>query len=153
LRILERALAALNLQPHDVERDRRELTIRATLVSLLGSVEGYGSSKLADAQSRAVALAEARGFELLPPLLRSIAILSLTRGDFTSAAAAGERLRARAHRDRDPVLLVEAEYVLGITAFWRGNLLKHVSISKRRSPAIQPSTERRISSITGKIQK
>jgi DNA-binding SARP family transcriptional activator len=124
LRILERALAAINLQPHDNTRDHRELAIRATLVSLLGSFEGYGSSRLANAQRSAIALAQASGLELSPPLLRSLAVTNLTRGDFISARDAGEQLLARAHRDRDQVLLVEADYVLGIAAFWRGDLVE-----------------------------
>ncbi|HEX7795658.1 MAG TPA: AAA family ATPase [Vicinamibacterales bacterium] len=123
-RILERALAAIHLQAHDIERDRRELAIRATLVGLLGSFEGYGSNRLADAQRSAVALAEASALELSSPLLRSLAVTNLTRGDFMSARDAGEQLLARAHRDRDQVLLVEAEYVLGIAAFWRGDLVE-----------------------------
>lgn len=122
LRILERALAAINRQPHDIERDRRELAIRATLVGLLGSFEGYGSNRLADAQRQAIALAAASALELSSPLLRSLAVTSLTRGDFVSAQDAGDQLLARADRDRDQVLRVEAEYVLGIAAFWRGQL-------------------------------
>jgi DNA-binding SARP family transcriptional activator len=122
LRILERALAAINLQPHDAKRDQRELAIRVTLVSLLGSFEGYGSSRLADAQRSAIALAQASGLELSPPLLRSLAVTSLARGDFMSARDVGGQLLARAEQKRDQVLLVEAEYVLGIAAFWQGDL-------------------------------
>jgi DNA-binding SARP family transcriptional activator len=122
LRIVERALGAIDRQPHDIERDRRELAIRATLVSLLGSFEGYGSSRLADAQRRSIALAQVRGLELSPPLLRSLAVTSLARGDFMSARDVGGQLLTRATQGRDQVLLVEAEYVLGIASFWQGDL-------------------------------
>ena len=122
LRILEHAIDALGSQPPGADRDARELTILAALVTLLGSIEGYGSARLAETQRRAMSLADARRLELSPPVLRSLAMTRLTRGNFSEACAAGEQLRARAERDLDPVLRVEAEYVLGIAAFWQGHL-------------------------------
>jgi DNA-binding SARP family transcriptional activator len=123
LRILERALDALGAQPEGADRDARELAILAVLVTLLGSFEGYGSSRLADTLRRAVSLADTRRLELPPPLLRSLALTSLTQGNFAAACAAGEQLQSRAARDRNEVLRVEGEYVLGIAAFWEGNLV------------------------------
>lgn len=121
-RILERALAALAGQPPGADRDMRELSILTTLVPLLGSVEGYGSADVDDTLRRAQSLAEARALEFSPPLLRSMAMSSLTKGRFVEAGHAGEQLRARADHAQDPVLRVEAEYILGISAFWRGDL-------------------------------
>jgi DNA-binding SARP family transcriptional activator len=122
LRILERALNAVGAQPEGAYRDARELTILATLVTLLGSFEGYGSARLAATLRRAVSLADMRRLELPPPVLRSLALTSLTQGNFAAACAAGEQLQSRAARDRNEVLRVEGDYVLGIAAFWEGNL-------------------------------
>jgi hypothetical protein len=60
--------------------------------------------------------------EVEPPgqLLRSQAISSLARDDVVAARAYGERLHARGVMDHDDVLLIEAEYVLGIASFWKG---------------------------------
>ena len=44
----------------------------------------------------------------------------LSRRDFAAARDYGERLHARGMRDADDLLLVEADYVLGIAAFWQG---------------------------------
>src|SRR5207247_9761783 len=45
---------------------------------------------------------------------------SVCRGDYEMAHGLAVRLRARGECDTDDVLLVEAEYVLGIAAFWSG---------------------------------
>jgi DNA-binding SARP family transcriptional activator len=122
LRMLERALDAVRAQPEGADRDTRELAILATLATLLGSLEGYGSSSLAETLRRAASLADMRRLELPPPLLRALALTSLSQGNFAAARGAGERLESRATRDRNEVLRVEGEYVLGIAAFWEGNL-------------------------------
>jgi hypothetical protein len=62
------------------------------------------------------------GVDPAPPLLRSLAIASLARGDFAAARDFGTQLRARGERDRDDVLRVESEYVLGVCAFWAAEL-------------------------------
>jgi hypothetical protein len=49
-----------------------------------------------------------------------MAVASLSRRDFAAAHRYGERLRARGEGDADDTLLIEGDYVLGITAFWQG---------------------------------
>ena len=78
------------------------------------------SNRLTAVQRRALELAQALGIEPAPPLLRSLAIASLSRDDFAGARRFAEQLRARGERDADDVLLVEGGYVLGVAAFWRG---------------------------------
>lgn len=63
-------------------------------------------------------LAAALGVEPAAPLLRSIAITALDRHDFEGARTHAGRLRARGQRTGDRVVVVEAEYVLGASAFW-----------------------------------
>ena len=94
--------------------------ILAALPAPLGVVEGWASPRLPTSSSARSSSRVALGVEPAPPLLRSLAVASLSRGDFAGARRFGERLRARGERDADDVLLVEGDYVLGIAAFWQG---------------------------------
>ncbi len=120
VRLLNRALDLLRALPEPPERASREMTILAALPAALGMVEGYASSHLADVHRRALELASGLDVDLAPPLLRSLAVASLSRNDFAQAEWFGQQLHARGERDGDDVLLVESEYVLGIAAFWQG---------------------------------
>lgn len=121
-RLLECALGLIRTLPATSERDARELETLTTLLGPLHPFVGYGSSHLSEVQRRALDLAGTLGVEPASPLLRSLALSSLSTGDFEAACRAGEQLRARSERDMDDMLLVEAEYVLGIAAFWNGEL-------------------------------
>jgi tetratricopeptide (TPR) repeat protein len=120
IRLLERALDLLRALPETPQRQARELTIIAALPAPLGWVDGWASDRLAAVHQRGLDLARALGIESAPPLLRSLAIASLSRRDFATAGDFGEQLRARGEREADDVLLVEADYILGIAAFWQG---------------------------------
>jgi tetratricopeptide (TPR) repeat protein len=120
VRLLERALRLLGARPRTPQRQARELAILTALPASLGAVQGYASPRLAEVQQRALELAEELRLEPQPPLLRSLAVARLSRGDFEGALRVGEGLRAGGERDGDSVRLVEGEYVLGIAAFWRG---------------------------------
>ncbi|MFE0802711.1 hypothetical protein [Streptomyces sp. NPDC058812] len=71
---------------------------------------------------RALRLAGQLGTDPEPPLLWSLALAALTRGEWESAHAFGTQLQARAERDDDQVLSVESDYILGIAAYWPGHL-------------------------------
>src|SRR5581483_6938072 len=122
VRLLDRALVLLHTLPPTTERDARELEILTALPASLLAVEGYGSRRYADIHRRAGELAHRLGVEPAPPILRSLALASLSTGDFNAAREAGEHLRARGVDANDDVLLVEGAYVLGIAAFWSGEL-------------------------------
>jgi DNA-binding SARP family transcriptional activator len=122
VRLLDRALDLLGSLPPTAERHQRELVDLAALAASLGWVEGWGSERLAAVHQRALTLAQLGGAELAPSLVRSMAIDSLSRRDFATAGELGQALRARGERDADDMLLVEADYVLGIAAFWQGHL-------------------------------
>jgi len=114
-RLLARAL--------ELARDpRRELAIVTALTPLVANAEGFGSAQVAELQRRALELGRAAGVDPAPPLLRSLALVALSNSDFDGARRYGELLRVRGERDGDDVLLVESDYVLGIAAFWRGEL-------------------------------
>lgn len=118
-RLLDRALDLLRALPETPGRATQELELLAALPAALW-VEGYASPRLALVLRRALELTGSLGIDPAPPLLRSLAIASLTRSDFAGAQRFGQQLRERAERDADDVLLVESAYVLGIAAFWQG---------------------------------
>jgi tetratricopeptide (TPR) repeat protein len=120
VRLLERALDLLESLPPSRERQERELAVLAALPAPVGAVEGWASDRLVQIQRRGLRLAGELGVEPGPPLLHSLAVASLTRGDFQTAQQVAEGLRAGGERDDDDVRVVEGEYVLGIAAFWTG---------------------------------
>jgi DNA-binding SARP family transcriptional activator len=122
LRSLERALELLAGLPATPERARLELEVLTAFPAPLVAVGGYLSERMAGVHERAMELAAELGVEPEPPLLRSLAMATLTRGEYDAAEVVGEQLRARAERDGDDVLWVESAYVLGVAAFWRGLL-------------------------------
>lgn len=123
VRLLDRALTLLATLPRTPQRDVRELGILTALATPLGTVEGYSSERLSSIQQRALALAKSLATPPPGPVLRSLAIANLARGDFASAQRTGEQLRAQADREADDGALVEAAYVLGIAAFWQGEFV------------------------------
>ncbi|MGH2532664.1 MAG: ATP-binding protein [Thermomicrobiales bacterium] len=120
IRLWDRALDLLRTLPETPERQARELAVLSALPAPLGSVEGFASERLAEVYRRALDVARTLGVEPTPPLLRSLAVASLSHADFEAARRFGEQIHARGRRDADSVLVVEGEYVLGIAAFWSG---------------------------------
>jgi DNA-binding SARP family transcriptional activator len=121
-RLLDRALDLLRALPETPERQERELALLTKLPAALTWVQGFQSARLTEVQRRALDLAQILGSEPDPPLLRSLAIASVSGDDFAGARRFATQLRGRGERDANPVLVVEAEYVLGVVAFWLGEL-------------------------------
>ena len=119
---LERALALTEGLPAGSERSALQLELLTALPAPLIAVEDYLSGRLARVLERALALARELGSEPEAPIVWSLALASLTRGDFADALASGEQLRARAERDGDDVLWVESAYILGVSSYWLGRL-------------------------------
>jgi hypothetical protein len=122
MRLLDRALVLLRALPRDRERDARERDLLASALVPLAAVDGYASARLSALHERALELARDLGVEPEPPLLRSLALASLTRGDFTRARHFGRQLCARGEQVGDGALVVESDYVLGVSAYWQGEL-------------------------------
>jgi len=122
VRLLERALRLLRAQPPTPAQRELELTVLTRLQGPLGILEGYGSERLAEVQRQALELAGELGVEPAPPLLRSAAMARLSQGDFEGARRVGERLRAGGAPEGDDLRAVQGEYVLGLVAFWAGEL-------------------------------
>jgi DNA-binding SARP family transcriptional activator len=121
VRILERARELVSSLPADA-RLRNELEVLSALPAALVGVEGFASSRLTAVQQRALEVAGSLGMEPVAPLLRSLVMSRLCRHDFGGARAAAKQLRHGAERTGDVGLVIESEYLLGITAFWGGQL-------------------------------
>jgi hypothetical protein len=119
---LERALALSEDLPPGPDTARLQLRLLTALPAPLLALEGYASERIYRVHTRALQRAGQLGSEPEPPLLWSLALGALTRGDWEAGRGFGERLRARAERDDDQVLWVESDYIRGIAAYWPGRL-------------------------------
>jgi hypothetical protein len=133
--LLGRSLALLRSLPGFPERDATELAVQTALLAPLFAVQGYATSAVLAAQQRARELTRTLGADPTPPLLRSLALASLTRSDFAATTQFGQSLLAAGERDGDDVLIVEAGYVLGVAAFWQADFnaaRRHFELSVER---------------------
>ncbi len=119
--LLRRALALLGALPEDRRRRERELAIRIAIGVPLVALDGYAAPVVQDAYTRALDLCGLLGEPPGPPVLRALAIAAVTRCEPKQAYEFGEQLLARAGKERDPVLIVESNYVLGVARFWLGD--------------------------------
>jgi len=118
--LLHKGLALLQRLPPEPERDARELALQTELGVSLVTTRGYGAVDVIDVWSRAQSLCQRLGRPSSPPILRALAIAHIVRAEFQQAHDLGDQLLGLAERDQDPLLLVEAHYVLGVTLSWQG---------------------------------
>ena len=108
-----------------------ELRILEALGSSLVSLRNYADPRVRKVYVRAEALCADLGRPTSAPALRGLAISDVMQGDQAEAERRGRALLELARRPppgddlhdgevADPVLLVEAHYVLGVNAFWQG---------------------------------
>jgi DNA-binding SARP family transcriptional activator len=119
---LERALALSENLPPGRSTAELQLRLLTALPAPLLAMEGFESGRMERVHTRALQLAGQLGSEPEPPLVWSLAMAALTRGDWEVGRGFGEWLRARAERDGDQVLWVESDYIQGIAAYWPGHL-------------------------------
>jgi DNA-binding SARP family transcriptional activator len=109
---LTRAIDLLRQEPGAPLRDEEELELRI----MLGSARGWGSPDYVQARDLCVKLGRA----VSPPILRGLALNGVLRFELADARENGVALLAAGERAADPMLIVEADYVLGVTSFWEG---------------------------------
>jgi hypothetical protein len=124
VRALERALALSGGLPPGPDTARLQLRLLTALPAPLLACEGYASERIGRVHARALQLAGQLGSEPEPPLVWSLAMAALCRGEWEPARGFAGRLRTRAEHDDDPVLWVESGYLLGIAAYWPGRLAR-----------------------------
>ena len=118
--MFRRALALLAGLPSSRDRDALELDIRIALGSPLVALEGYGSKGGHEVYERARSLCRKLHRPVDPPILRGLGLARLQGCRFDDS---DELARALLHdRSHDPIARTEGRYLLGVSAFWRGDL-------------------------------
>jgi tetratricopeptide (TPR) repeat protein len=118
--MLRRALSLLAEVPASAERDALELDLRITLGSPLVALEGYGSQGAHQLYERALALCRKLNRPVDPPILRGLGLARLQGCRFDDCSELGQALLD--HESHDPIARTEGRYLLGVSAFWRGDL-------------------------------
>lgn len=118
--LFRRALALLAELPTSPRRDALELDIRIALGSPLVALEGYGSREAHQLYERALSLCRKLQRPVAPPILRGLGLARLQGCRFDECSELGQALLD--HESDDPIARTEGRYLLGVSAFWRGDL-------------------------------
>ncbi len=118
--LLHRGLSLLGSLPPSLERDAQELGLQTALGVSLVATEGYGAPEVMAVYARSRQLCQLLGRPPSPPILRALALASITHAKFEDGHDLGDHLFSLAERDGDPVLHVEAHYVLAMSLLWTG---------------------------------
>lgn len=119
--LLQRGLTLLETLPPSLDRDAREVDLRTALGVSLVATRGYGASEVAAVYARCRQLCHVLGRPPSPPILRALALASLAAVDIEQCHALGDHLLSLADRDNDPVLQVEAHYVIAMALLLSGS--------------------------------
>ena len=138
LRLLERGLHLASAISDPFEQAEQELSLLLASLAPLSLHTGSGSPRVQAAQRRAMALCDQLGRESPPTLVRSAALTGLSLGNFEEARRLGSELGQRGGRLGDRVLQVESAYLLGISAFWKGELAAARSHFERAVEGYRP---------------
>jgi predicted ATPase len=122
---LSAALNLLQRLPDSTERIQRELGLQLAIGPALSAVKGWAAPEVERAYTRSRELCERGGdpTELLPALV-GLWGMYWVRGELRRADELAERLLRLAQSSHDSALLLYAQYVLGNTSFWRGELVR-----------------------------
>ncbi|MHA6625867.1 ATP-binding protein [Pseudonocardia sichuanensis] len=116
--LLERAVALLDESARGAGRDEVELRLRSALGVPLVARRGYGAPEALHCFERALTLHRKLGRRPSAAVLRGLALHAVATLSFDRAEEMGRELVATA--GTEPTARTEGEYVLGVTAFWRG---------------------------------
>jgi DNA-binding SARP family transcriptional activator len=120
--LFRRALALLDDLPPSPDRDALELDIRIALGSPLVALEGYGSRGAHQLYERALSLCRKLHRPVDPPILRGLGLARLQGCRFDDCDELARALLD--DESHDPVARTEGRYLLGVSAFWRGDLAR-----------------------------
>ncbi|MCB1992605.1 MAG: hypothetical protein KDG49_14215, partial [Geminicoccaceae bacterium] len=135
-RYLERSLRLIETLPAGASRDRREVESLTMLGKVQAAIEGHASLSTKEVYSRALERCRAAGLRLAEfPIVLGLTIQAAVSGSADEALALARRLAELASGLDDSTLAVEADYALGITHSWRGELplaRHHLEAARRR---------------------
>jgi tetratricopeptide (TPR) repeat protein len=120
--MFRRALALLTDLPPSPDRDALELDIRIALGSPLVALEGYGSKGAHQLYERALSLCRKLHKPVDPPILRGLGLARLQGCRFDDCDELARALLD--DESHDPIARTEGRYLLGVSAFWRGDLAR-----------------------------
>lgn len=116
--LLRRGLRVLDRSPAGPGRDEVELRLRSARGVALVARRGYGASAVQRDYERVLTLHRRSGHQPDPSVLRGLALHAVTTCRFDRATELAHELAAAGRSDH--TARVEAEYVLGVTCFWKG---------------------------------
>ena len=120
--MFQRALALLADLPPSPGRDALELDVRIALGSPLVALDGYGSKGAHQLYERALSLCRKLHRPVEPPILRGLGLARLQGCRFDDCDELARALLE--HESHDPIARTEGRYLLGVSAFWRGDLAR-----------------------------
>jgi DNA-binding SARP family transcriptional activator/tetratricopeptide (TPR) repeat protein len=120
--MFRRALALLADLPPSPDSDALELDIRIALGSPLVALEGYGSKGAHQLYERALSLCRKLHRPVDPPILRGLGLARLQGCRFDDCDELARALLD--DESHDPIARTEGRYLLGVSAFWRGDLAR-----------------------------
>jgi DNA-binding SARP family transcriptional activator len=120
--MFRRALALLADLTPSPERDALELNIRIALGSPLVALKGYGSKGAHQLYERALSLCRKLHGRSDPPILRGLGLARLQGCRFNDCDELARALLD--DESHDPIASTEGRYLLGVSAFWRGDLAR-----------------------------
>lgn len=120
--LFRRALALLADLPPSPDRDALELDVRIALGSPFVALEGYGSKGAHQLYERALSLCRKLNRRVDPPILRGLGLARLQGCRFDDCEELARALLE--DESHDPIARTEGRYLLGVSAFWRGDLAR-----------------------------
>jgi DNA-binding SARP family transcriptional activator len=120
--LFRRALTLLADVPTSADRDALELDLRIALGSPLVALEGYGCKEAHRLYERARVLCRKLERPVDPPILRGLGLARLQGCRFDDCDALAQALLD--DEGQDPIARTEGRYLLGVSAFWRGDLAR-----------------------------
>lgn len=118
--VFRRGLLLLEQQAPGRRRDETELALRTALAVPLVAREGYGSDSVQDVYERAMALCERLGRQVDPEVLRGLGLAALMSCRFDRSTRFADALLTQTVAE--PTAGPEGHYLMGVSAFWRGDL-------------------------------
>jgi DNA-binding SARP family transcriptional activator len=120
--MFRRALALLGDLAPSRGRDELELQIRIALGSPLVALDGYGAASSHRLYERALSLCRKLDRPIDPPILRGLGLARLQGCRFEDCDKLAQALLDS--ESQDAVTGTEGHYLLGVSAFWQGDLEK-----------------------------